>query len=77
MDRDNFKDLDNQSQHHYGELVAFDRSLGVLRKTLKDLGLENNTILWYCSDNGGLRNILPSYELTTSVVKGYVHYNNI
>ena len=58
-DRDNFKDLDNQSQHHYGELVAFDRSLGVLRKTLKDLGLENNTILWYCSDNGGLRNISP------------------
>ena len=57
--RDNFNDLDNQSQHHYGELVAFDRSLGVLRKTLKDLGLENNTILWYCSDNGGLRNISP------------------
>ena len=59
-DRDNFKDLDKQSQHHYGELVAFDRSLGVLRKTLKDLGLEKNTILWYCSDNGGLRNISPS-----------------
>ena len=58
-DRDNFKDLDKQSQHHYGELVAFDRSLGVLRKTLKDLGLQNNTILWYCSDNGGLRNISP------------------
>ena len=58
-DRDNFNDLDNQSQHHYGELVAFDRSLGVLRKTLTDLGLENNTILWYCSDNGGLRNISP------------------
>ena len=58
-DRDTFKDLDKQSQHHYGELVAFDRSLGVLRKTLKDLGLEKNTILWYCSDNGGLRNISP------------------
>ena len=58
-DRDNFKDLDKQSQHHYGELVAFDRSLGMLRKTLKDLGLEKNTILWYCSDNGGLRNISP------------------
>ena len=59
-DRDNFKDLDEQSQHHYGELVAFDRSLGALRKTLKDLGIEKNTILWYCSDNGGLRNITPT-----------------
>ena len=59
-DRSNFKSLNENSQHHYGELIAFDRSLGVLRKTLKDLGLENNTILWYCSDNGGLRNILPS-----------------
>jgi len=59
MDRDNFKDLDNQSQHHYGEIVAFDRSLGVLRKNLKDLSLEKNTILWYCSDNGGLKDISP------------------
>ena len=59
-DRDNFKNLDRESQHHYGELVAFDRSLGVLRKTLKDLGIEKNTILWYCSDNGGLSNISPS-----------------
>ena len=59
-DRSDFKNLNEKSQHHYGELVAFDRSLGVLRKTLKDLGLEKNTILWYCSDNGGLRNILPS-----------------
>ena len=58
-DRSNFKSLNEKSQHHYGELVAFDRSLGVLRKTLKNLGLEKNTILWYCSDNGGLRNILP------------------
>ena len=59
MDINNFKDLDQQSQQHYGELVAFDRSLGVLRKTLKDLGLEKNTILWYCSDNGGLKDISP------------------
>ena len=32
----------------------------MLRKTLKDLGLEReNTILWYCSDNGGLKDISP------------------
>ena len=32
MDRENFKDLDQQSQHHYGELVAFDRSLECCEK---------------------------------------------
>ena len=59
-DRSHFKTLDELSQNHYGELVAFDRSLGLLRKSLRELKLEKNTILWYCSDNGGLRNISPS-----------------
>ena len=59
-DRSHFKNLDELSQNHYGELVAFDRSLGLLRKSLRELELEKNTILWYCSDNGGLRNISPS-----------------
>ena len=39
-----------------GELVALDRSVGTLRKGLRDLGIEKNTIVWYCSDNGGLKN---------------------
>lgn len=40
--------------HHLGELVAIDRSVGALRKGLRDLGIEKNTLVWYCSDNGGL-----------------------
>lgn len=55
-----FKDLDEKSRHHYGELVAFDRSIGTLRQGLRDLGLEKDTILWFCSDNGGLAGIQPS-----------------
>lgn len=58
-DRKAFKGLDEKSQHHYGELVAFDRSVGVLRKGLRDLGVAENTIVWYCSDNGGLPKISP------------------
>jgi arylsulfatase A-like enzyme len=58
-DRKPFGDLDNRSQHHYGELVAFDRALGVLRKGLRDLGSADNTLVWYCSDNGGLPGIKP------------------
>ena len=59
-DRLIFKNLDESSQNHYGELVAFDRSLGHLRKRLRELELADNTLIWYCSDNGGLSKIKPS-----------------
>ncbi|MDP6523472.1 MAG: sulfatase-like hydrolase/transferase [Kiritimatiellia bacterium] len=53
-DKRPFKELGEASQNHYGELAAFDRSVGVLRKALLDLGIADNTIVWFCSDNGGL-----------------------
>ena len=59
-DRLRFKNLDESSQNHYGELVAFDRSLGHLRKRLRELELADNTLIWYCSDNGGLSKIKPN-----------------
>lgn len=31
-----------------------DRAFGKLRRELRTLGIHENTILWYCSDNGGL-----------------------
>ncbi len=39
---------------HLGEIRAFDRSVGVLRRSLRELGVADNTIVWFCSDNGGL-----------------------
>jgi arylsulfatase A-like enzyme len=59
-DRKKFQHLDESSQNHYGELVAFDRSLGLLRKRLQELDLADNTLIWYCSDNGGLSKIKPN-----------------
>ncbi|WED67519.1 sulfatase-like hydrolase/transferase [Synoicihabitans lomoniglobus] len=58
-DRRDLADLNFRSQHHYGELVAFDRALGHLRKGLRDLGVAENTLVWYCSDNGGLPGMIP------------------
>ncbi len=55
-----FADLNEQSRQHYGELVAMDRSIGTLRSGLRKLGIENNTLVWFCSDNGGLPKIEPS-----------------
>jgi len=34
-----------------------DRAFGKLRKEIRMLGIHENTILWYCSDNGGLGKI--------------------
>jgi arylsulfatase A-like enzyme len=39
---------------HFGEIVGIDRSIGVLRKGLRELKIERDTLVWYCSDNGGL-----------------------
>lgn len=58
-DLQDFKDLDETSRHHYGELVAMDRSLGQLRAGLRKLGIADHTVLWFCSDNGGLPKIKP------------------
>ncbi len=38
---------------YYGELVAMDRSIGTLRNGLRKLDVAENTMVWYCSDNGG------------------------
>ena len=58
-DMRSFTHLDGQSKRHYGELVAMDRSIGRLRKGLRDLSVADNTLVWFCSDNGGLPKIVP------------------
>ena len=58
-DRAAFTKLDETSSNHYGELVAMDRSIGTLRSKLREFGLDKNTLLVFCSDNGGLPGIEP------------------
>lgn len=59
-DKAEFTDLEEASQHHYGELAAMDRSIGSLRQGLRDLGVAENTLLWFNSDNGGLPEVTPT-----------------
>ena len=49
-----FKNLDDEAQNHYGELVSMDQSIGDFRKGLRDMKIEDNTLIWFNSDNGGL-----------------------
>lgn len=55
-----FAHLDTASKDQHGELVAMDRSIGTLRKGLRDLDIADDTLLWFTSDNGGLPKITPS-----------------
>ena len=59
----------------YAEITAMDRSIGKLRNGLKTLGIKENTLLWYCGDNGippsGLR------ESRFRGLKGKVYENGI
>lgn len=59
-DKAPFGQLNEASANHYGELVALDRSVGTLRGALRRLGIAENTLLVFCSDNGGLPGIEPA-----------------
>ncbi len=56
-DRALYTDQNRKQQHFYGEITGMDRAFGKLRNELRTLGIRENTILWYCSDNGGLPNL--------------------
>jgi len=57
QDRALYDDQQKNRQHFYGEITGMDRAFGKLRQELRTLGIHENTILWYCSDNGGLPKI--------------------
>ena len=56
-DRALYDDQPKNYQHFYGEITGMDRAFGKLRDGLGKLGIRENTILWYCSDNGALNRV--------------------
>ncbi len=72
-DKAPFEDLDDLSAHHYGELAAMDRSIGSLRGRLRELGVADDTLVVFNSDNGGLREIKPSSTGGLRDFKGSVY----
>jgi len=59
-DKAAFAQLNEKSQHHHGELVAMDRSIGTLRQALREMKIADNTLVMFNSDNGGLPEITPN-----------------
>jgi len=54
VDRELYAEQPEGLQHFYGEITAMDRAVGKLRAELNSLGVREDTVLWYCSDNGAL-----------------------
>ena len=51
-DRKPYTDLSEDQQHYYGVISALDKQVGRLRDKLRELGVAENTVLFYTSDNG-------------------------
>ena len=52
-DKAAYAKLSVAEQNYYGELTGVDRNVGKLRAALRELQVADNTLVWYCSDNGG------------------------
>ena len=46
---------ENKKAHWHGEITGLDRAVGKLRSALREDGIHENTLFWYTSDNGGLK----------------------
>lgn len=51
-DRVPYAGLSEDQQHYYGVITALDKQVGRLRDKLRELGIAQNTVLFYTSDNG-------------------------
>ncbi len=49
-----YDDRDKKMAGYFREITLLDQQVGKLRAALRDLGIAENTIFLYCSDNGGL-----------------------
>ena len=47
-----YEKFDGYKKHYYGCITAMDEQVGRLRETLKKAGVADNTMVWFCSDNG-------------------------
>lgn len=47
-----YSSYSEDEQHYYGCITAMDEQVGRLRSELRALGIADDTILWFCSDNG-------------------------
>lgn len=57
-------------RERYAEITAMDRSIGTLRDFLKQKKMRDNTLLFYCGDNGTPRSGVLNYPLRNETLRG-------
>lgn len=60
-------------QNLYGCITAMDEQIGRLRQKLRDLKIENNTVLFFCSDNGPSDSATKKGIASAGPFKGHKH----
>jgi arylsulfatase A-like enzyme len=65
---DKYKGLSKEKQHYYGCITAMDEQIGRLRNRLKELGVYENTLTFFTSDNGPENN--RSRPRSVGITKG-------
>jgi arylsulfatase A-like enzyme len=48
-----YPDQSDRMSHYLGEITGIDQAMGRLREKVRDMGIAAQTMVWYCSDNGG------------------------
>ncbi len=66
-----YSDRSEPEQHYYACITAMDAQMGRLRAELDDLGVSDDTMLWYCSDNGPARQGSPRHVGSANHLSGY------
>ena len=66
-----YPDQTVSEQHYYATITAMDEQMGRLRAELKELGVDQNTMLWFCSDNGPARQNSPRHVGSAGHLSGY------
>lgn len=49
-----YRDRPKKERQYLGEIAAMDAAFGRIRDALEEMKLRDNTLLWFCSDNGAM-----------------------
>lgn len=68
-----YPDLSEGKQHLYGCITAMDEQIGRLQQFLKDNNIDENTIIFFCSDNGPADGLTKKGIASAGPFRGHKH----